>query len=334
VVESVTLPDDGPPGRVVDLLRRTLVVAVILVPLVAACWYVSDQRSLGQFSVGIYLAVAGLLVLCEHLLPFDRGWGSAVRGNRTDFTYVVLAAAMDKIVFVLSVTAIAAVGRTGAERVGADLWPSGHGLGVQVAVALLIADAATYLRHRLSHSLDVLWRFHRVHHSMTGMYWIRSAYTHPLEQLFILSAIMLPISLLGAGDEVVAVVALVFGLSGLLQHANIDARSSILNYVFATPEVHRVHHAIDHDDSNFSAFFVVMDLLCGTYRRPAAVGPVRVGLRDWAGFPDDFVSQLTVPFRRQPVGRDDGETGRGMTSRGRATADPAPPSDRPVVGGA
>ena len=71
-----------------------------------------------------------------------------------------------------------------------------------------IADAAAYFRHRLFHTSSVLWRFHRIHHSMTELYWIRSAYTHPLEQLCILMAIMLPIALLGAGDDVVAVVAL------------------------------------------------------------------------------------------------------------------------------
>src|SRR5262249_16812319 len=154
----------------------------------------------------------------------------------------------------------------------------GWSFGVQVVLALLVADVATYLRHRLVHRSDLLWRFHRIHHSMTGLYWIRSAYTHPLEQLFILAAIMLPISLLGAGEQVVAVVRFVFGLSGLLQHANVDARSSVLNYVFATPEVHRVHHgADDGSHANFSAFFVLMDLLAGTYRAPSAE-PRRVGL--------------------------------------------------------
>jgi sterol desaturase/sphingolipid hydroxylase (fatty acid hydroxylase superfamily) len=138
---------------------------------------------------------------------------------------------------------------------------------------------------------------------MTGLYCIRSAYTHPVEQLLILCAIMLPISLLGAGDQVVAVVAFVFGLSGLVQHANVDARSSVLNYVFATPEVHRLHHrADDGSHANFSAFFVVMDHLFGTYRRPArGETSLVVGLPDESGFPTDFWSQLTMPFRRQSV---------------------------------
>jgi sterol desaturase/sphingolipid hydroxylase (fatty acid hydroxylase superfamily) len=154
---------------------------------------------------------------------------------------------------------------------------------------------------------------------MTELYWIRSAYTHPVEQLLILCAIMLPISLLGAGDQVVAVVAFVFGLSGLLQHANVDARSSVLSYVFATPEVHRLHHRSDDGSrANFSAFFVVMDHLFGTYRRPPrSETSIVVGLPDESGFPTDFWSQLTVPFRRQSVA---------------AANETAPGSDRPCAG--
>jgi len=235
-----------------EVLRRSVMMAVVAVPLLAASWRVSGGRPLGLFSFEIYLAVAGLLVLCEHWLPFDPRWRSALRGSKTDFAYVIVASVMDKATFVVCVTTIASVGRAAAGYFQIDLWPNGWSFGIQVAAALLVADAATYLRHRLSHKSDLLWRFHRVHHSMTELYWIRSAYTHPVEQLLILCAIMLPISLLGAGDQVVAVVAFVFGLSGLVQHANVDARSSVLNYVFATPEVHRVHHrADDGSHSNF-----------------------------------------------------------------------------------
>lgn len=116
---------------------------------------------------------------------------------------------------------------------------------------------------------------------------------------------MLPIAFLGAGDRVVAVVAFLFGLSGLLQHANVDARSSVLNRVFATPEVHRAHHRADSGNhTNFSAFFVLMDILFGTYDPPARWETgFRVGLRDEPAFPGDFLSHLTIPFRPDPVGR-------------------------------
>jgi hypothetical protein len=101
-----------------------------------------------------------------------------------------------------------------------------------------------------------------------------------VEQLCIMIAIMLPIALLGAGGEIIALVAFVYGLSGLLQHANIDARSSILNFVFATPEVHRIHHRADER------------------------APVRVGLEGVTAFPGDFLSHLVMPFKPDPVALD------------------------------
>lgn len=284
-----------------EAVRRSVVLLVVVVPLLVACWHLGTHGPLGGLTLGIYVAVAGLLVVCEHWLAFDRTWGSAVRGNRTDFLYVIVASVMDKATFVVCVTAIASAGRALAGVWQIALWPSGSSMAVQVVLALLIADAGAYLRHRLSHASPVLWRFHRIHHSMTELYWIRSAYTHPVEQLFILLAIMLPIALLGAGDAVVAVVAFLFGLSGLLQHANVDSRSSFLNYVFATPEVHRVHHRADARGgrSNYSAFFVLMDLLCSTYDRPARDAPAPVGLEGVTAFPGDFLAHLTMPFRRQ-----------------------------------
>jgi sterol desaturase/sphingolipid hydroxylase (fatty acid hydroxylase superfamily) len=282
------------------VLQRSVVWVVVAGPLVAACWWVGEARPLTHLTLGTYVAVAGFLVVCEHWLAFDENWGSAVTGSKTDFLYVLIATAMDKASFVVCVTAIASVGSSLADHLQVSLWPRTWSFPCQIAAALLIADAATYLRHRLAHASSLLWRFHRIHHSMTELYWIRSAYTHPLEQLFILMAIMLPISLLGAGDEVVAVVAFLFGLSGLLQHANIDTRSSVLNYVFATPEVHRVHHRVDAESySNFSAFFVFMDVLLGTYATPArSAARVRVGLDGETAFPKDFFSQLAMPFRQ------------------------------------
>ncbi len=296
----------GEPRQILkEVIRRSLVLVVVVAPLLAACWQASAELPLGMLTLGIYIAVAGLLILSEYALAFDHGWGMAIRGNLTDFAYVAAATLTEKATFVLCAALAAAFGRFLSAGLGVGLWPSGWNFGLQVVVALLIADVGTYFRHRLFHKVPVLWRFHQIHHSATGLYWIRSAYTHPLEQFAIMLAIMFPIALLGAGDAVILVVAFVYGLSGLLQHANVDARSSFLNCVLATPEVHRFHHGANQlgNASNFSAFFVFMDILCGTYRRPERHDPPRrVGLEGVRAFPGGFLTQLVLPFQRHPVG--------------------------------
>jgi sterol desaturase/sphingolipid hydroxylase (fatty acid hydroxylase superfamily) len=288
-----------------EAIRRSLVLVVVVAPLLVVCWQASQGSPLGKLTLGIYIGVAGLLVLCEYALAFSEEWGTAVKGKLTDFLYVGAATLTEKATFVLCAAVAAAFGRVLSSQFGISLWPSGWNFALQVVAALLIADVGTYLRHRLFHASPLLWRFHQIHHSPTGLYWIRSAYTHPLEQFSIMLAIMFPIALLGAGDAVILVVVFVYGLSGLLQHANIDARSAFLNRIFATTEVHRIHHGANEmgNGSNFSAFFVFMDVLFGTYRRPELhEAPRRVGLEGVKAFPGDFLTHLALPFKRDPVG--------------------------------
>ena len=307
-------------GLLKEAIRRSVVLIVVVCPLPILWWRVSEHLPLGNLTLGLYVAAAGLLILCEQTLAFNKEWGSAIRGNKTDFLYVIAATLVEKASFVVCVTAVASVGGALSSHFQIDLWPSTWGFVFQVVLALLIADVAAYWRHRLFHWSSFLWRFHSIHHSVTGLYWIRSAYTHPLEQFCIMAAIMLPVAFLGAGAEIIAAIAFLFALSGLLQHANIDSRSSILNYVFATPEVHRVHHIADEraNRSNFSAFFVLMDHIFGSYCRPArSEVPVRVGLEGVTAFPGDFLSHLVMPFKRHHPGLDVDDVwaqGRGEVS--------------------
>jgi len=273
--------------------------------MLPACWYASRDLPTGILTLGIYVSVAALLIASEYAINFDGDWGMAIGGNLTDFLYVGVGSITEKVTFVLCVTTVASLGRALASAFEIDLWPGQWPFGFQLVLALMIADVATYFRHRLYHRYDVLWRFHQIHHSVTGLYWIRSAYTHPLEQFAIMLAIMLPISFLGAGDGVILMVVFAFGLSGLIQHANVDARSSILNCIFATSEVHRFHHGANArgNASNFSAFFVFMDLLFGTFCRPERhEAPRTVGLEGVKSFPGNFRRHLILPFQREPNG--------------------------------
>jgi sterol desaturase/sphingolipid hydroxylase (fatty acid hydroxylase superfamily) len=300
-VDGVETRGTGPAGFLRETVQRSIVLVVVVLPLLAVSWLANAQHPIGGgVSLGIYVVVAGLLIACEYALGFNREWGMAIRGTMTDFLYAGAATLVEKGAFVFCATVVASFGRELSTVLGVSLWPESWSFVVQLAAALLIADLGTYLRHRLFHWSSLLWRFHRIHHSMTGLYWIRSAYTHPVEQCFIMLAIMFPIALLGAGDDIIAVVAFVYALSGLLQHANVDSRSSVLNYILVTPEVHRVHHAAtaQGNSSNFSAFFVFLDLLFGTYCAPARYpAPVRVGLAGVTTFPGDFLTHLAMPFK-------------------------------------
>lgn len=309
-----------------EAARRSLIWLVVVLPLAVVVWQASQGLALGALTLGLTVGAALLLVLCESALAFDGRWGTTVGGTLTDFTYAFVGFLTEKATLLVCLGLAASAGMALSGALGVDLWPRSWGLGFQVLLALVIADVGTYARHRLFHWSPTLWRFHQIHHSPTGLYWIRSAHTHPLEQLCIMLAIMFPIAFLGASETVLVIVAFVYGLSGLLQHANVDARSSFLNRIFATTEVHRIHHEADErsNHSNFSAFFVFMDLLFGTYRRPESHPPPhRVGLEGETAFPADFWTHLLLPFRRDPQVAEAGEAG-GARAGARAE-DAAPP---------
>src|SRR5262245_42344616 len=160
MVVGLNTRGEQPKELLKEVARRSVVLTILAVPVLAACWRVNGGRPLGWLAFGLYVAAAGLLVACEHWLPFEHRWGSAIQGSRTDFLYVIVASAMDKAMFVVCVTTIAAIGGVLAARFQISAWPTSWSLGFQIAAALLVADVAAYLRHRAFHRSDLLWRFH------------------------------------------------------------------------------------------------------------------------------------------------------------------------------
>ena len=61
-----------------------------------------------------------------------------------------------------------------------------------------------------------------------------------------------------------------FATWGFVNHANVRLRLGPLTPLISGPQWHRIHHGRDpeYHDANFAAFFPVIDLVFGTYRRP------------------------------------------------------------------
>jgi sterol desaturase/sphingolipid hydroxylase (fatty acid hydroxylase superfamily) len=108
--------------------------------------------------------------------------------------------------------------------------------------------------------------------------------------------------LLGAGEAPLAVMAAFSAAHGLLQHSNIDLRTGVLDRVLSTARVHRWHHSPRRveADANYCPRLLLWDHLFGTYRfDPNEAPPENVGLGpDDATFPEGFVDQMLIPFRR------------------------------------
>jgi len=135
-------------------------------------------------------------------------------------------------------------------------------------IAYFIFTFFAYWWHRLRHASPLIWRiFHQLHHSPKRLQTLTAFYIHPLDMvadLFISNTIVY--LLLGLNLEAAAWYILITGTAGLVVHANIRLPRWV-GYVFQTPEMHRLHHKINHHAHNYSDI-VWWDMIFGTYCNP------------------------------------------------------------------
>ncbi|HHH39368.1 MAG TPA: sterol desaturase family protein, partial [Sedimenticola sp.] len=127
------------------------------------------------------------------------------------------------------------------------------------------------------HAIPVLWRLHRVHHADLDYDVTTGARFHTLE--IILSMLIKFATILLLGPPVVAVVIfeVLLNATAMFNHSNIQLPGRLdqwLRWVLVTPDMHRVHHSVEDDEtnSNFGFSLTWWDRLFGTYRNQPRAG--------------------------------------------------------------
>lgn len=148
---------------------------------------------------------------------------------------------------------------------------------VVILLTIIAMDFIVYLQHVLVHSVPALWRLHRVHHADRDYDLTTGARFHPIEILVSMLIKFATIVVLGA--PVVAVIMFEIILNGMamFNHGNIklpDQVDKILRRLFVTPDMHRVHHSVEDDEtnSNFGFNLSIWDRIFGTYREQPRAG--------------------------------------------------------------
>lgn len=244
------------------------------------------------------IVVAILLVLrAERVLPYERRWNRDHGDARRDILHAGINTALNNAgIWLLPL--FASLG------VFSAYWPSDWPFWLQVAFAILVLDAGVTLAHYASHRLELLWRFHAVHHSVERMYGFNGLMKHQVHQSIETAAGMTPLLLLGIPSPVAAAVAFAVVIQLLLQHSNVDYRTGPFKYVLASAEVHRFHHrkGAGLGDVNFGLFTVLWDHLLGTYYyADERVRSGDLGIGDRPGYPRSYGAQLLEPFRQHPI---------------------------------
>lgn len=131
----------------------------------------------------------------------------------------------------------------------------------------IIFDLCSYWAHRVSHHQRFWWATHVSHHS--GEHYnltvsFRLSWVQYIKLIF-----FFPVSLLGFHPVVIFVTNQIAVLFQFWVHTEyIRKLHPVVEYIFATPSNHRVHHGSQEKyiNKNFGATFIIWDRIFGTYQ--------------------------------------------------------------------
>lgn len=248
-----------------------------------------------------YLWLVPLLVIAisisfvaERALPYEAAWNKPKNDVRRD----LLHAMANEVSNGLAVMAIPLLSIAAPTH---GIWPLHWPLWLQLAFAILVADLGITLAHYISHKIQLLWKFHAIHHSVKRMYGFNGLMKHPVHQAFELIVGTTPLLLMGVPLEVAALLGFAVAIQLTLQHSNVDMSVGPLIYVWAVAPGHRHHHIASksHGDVNFGLFTMIWDHALGTFvNGQPTPRDGELGIERQADFPTNYIAQLLKPFKR------------------------------------
>ena len=252
------------------------------------------------------LAIIGVFLVVERVRPAQRR-PLVARGHRQDLLFTVFNATV-----VLPLVAVLALSFSVIARTALP-WIVLPSVGViprwgAVAVIFVAMDACNWFAHLANHRVQLLWRFHELHHSQEDMSVLTVFRTHPLIHVSYLLALVPSIVLLANG-ALSTTLLVIYGAIVAFAHSNTNLGFGPLERVFVSPNFHRIHHKLDGpQDVNLGFALTIWDQL---FKR--AVFPTEETIRTDTGLPGRplaveqaglrprhlsvFVAQLIGPFR-------------------------------------
>lgn len=277
-------------------------IGLSYIPASFAIYVVLHNMGFSEFWV--FYAGTGLLILMslllEHFMPWEKSWCSPDDQLANEFGHTFVSALVGHNIGGFLAYALIGAAVAASPEKGAPWWPSQLPLVMQVVIAFCIWDLSIYLNHRLMHG--VAWKFHVLHHKLRRLSWLNSGYGHPMQ--FVLTSLsgLGVLYLCGLPREVVMYSAYMTFALNFLPHANIDMEMGFLNYIFATPKVHRWHHITEEGKKpvNFGMQLIIWDHVFRTFYLPKADAKAsRLG--DPTPLAAGFFAQWLEPFVPQRI---------------------------------
>lgn len=200
--------------------------------------------------------------------------------------------------------------------VGMAAYSAGHGWGLfnqfavpywlAVSITVIALDFVIWLQHVTVHAVPALWRLHRVHHADLDYDVTTGARFHPIEIVLSMAIKFAAIIVLGPPVAAVVLFEVLLNATAMFNHGNVRLPSrldKVLRWVIVTPNMHRVHHSTEPDESNanFGFNFPWWDRLFKTYLHQPRAGheSMTIGVRGYNN-PREVTrldGMLMMPFR-------------------------------------
>ena len=177
-------------------------------------------------------------------------------------------------------------------------WP----IGFQLVVFFVILDFVQWLTHVLLHKYEVLWRFHKVHHSVKEMGFAAHLRYHWMENILYKPLKTLGVMVLGGFEPEQAYIVHFIAITiGHLNHANIRITWGPFKYILNNSVMHLYHHMKVLPENkpkgiNFGISLSIWDFLFKTSYVPDDNGEIELGFLNEENFPKGFFSQLFTGF--------------------------------------
>lgn len=253
--------------------------------------------------MGFFVSIFALVALWELVAPQRALTVSRAMRWTNNLGLVILNTLLLRLMFPLAAVGMAAFSATKGwgllNHFSVPFWAA-------VPLAVITMDFVIWLQHVMVHAVPMLWRLHRVHHADPDYDLTTGARFHPIEIALSMLIKIATIAVLGPPVLAVLIFEVVLNAAAMFNHGNIRlpvGLDRVLRWVIVTPDMHRVHHSVEEDEtnSNFGFNLPWWDRLLGTYRAQPRAGQVgmSIGIRGHAD-PREVArldGMLLMPFR-------------------------------------
>lgn len=242
-----------------------------------------------------FLSILFFMMFVETLFPRRKRTESRAKRTLNNLLLTVVNSLVIKVLPILSAVAAASF---------ADQWGWGilNQLSVPVlleyGIVIVLMDLLIYWQHVASHHIPALWHFHQVHHADHDLDASSGLRFHPVEISFSMGIKCIAVILLGASPESVILFEIVLNGCAVFNHSNVKLPlplDRVLRMVVVTPDMHRVHHSVECDETNSNYGFNIpwWDRMFGTYKAQPRGEHANLKL----GLPEYPESRQTIPLK-------------------------------------